>query len=156
MREGEAKPQPPRLCQSVGEVGRQREIVLQLVDVDGHDVPLLRRDLGAGQRQRPSHAHDQGTEQPGALPADDAFVQRHQHDPAFVEQVGKGELGTRLSQHTAQVLPEQELADLIQHRLDDQAALRVLEGVELFPEGAQRHPVFELAGDPAAKSVVGE
>ena len=31
VREGEAKPQPPRLCQSVGEVGGKREIVLQLV-----------------------------------------------------------------------------------------------------------------------------
>ena len=70
MRHGVGNAKTARLGERVAEAGGQGEVVLQLVNVDGHYVPLFRRNARAGQGEVPCQPHNQTAEQTCALRAD--------------------------------------------------------------------------------------
>ena len=59
------------LSQGFAEIGRQVQIVLQLVDVDHDRVAFGLRDLTASEDGLPQFGNDQGAEQPGRFRPDD-------------------------------------------------------------------------------------
>ena len=62
------------------------------------------------------------------------LVQRHQNDAPFEEQVCEGELRFGLPEHVAEAGAVGDLAELVQHRRDLRAPLRVPHFLKVIPE----------------------
>ena len=69
----EGQPQSSGLCQGIGEVGGQGQIVLQLVNIDSYNVPASPGAAWHGRAPASKSGRRSGAKEPRALAADNAF-----------------------------------------------------------------------------------
>ena len=95
MRERQPDAEPARLGQRVGHVGRQVDVVLELVGVDDDRMPPLSRDAGTSEDRLPELGDEQRAQERSCFRPDQPLGERDEHDLALREDLVDAEARAR-------------------------------------------------------------
>ena len=91
---------------------------MEFVDIDTDQMSPLRREVSAGERQRPSQTHNQAAKEFPRFTSHNPAVQGHQHNFPLGEQIHERELRVGLSEDIPKPRTERELSQFVEHRLN--------------------------------------
>ena len=154
--EGEPDPEPAGLGEGVAEIGRQCQVVLELVQVDADGVAPFGGDVGTAQGLGPHAGQHERGEQRRDLGAEGALGAVDQQDPAAGEHLTDRELWCALAEHGPELRAQQERAQLVQERGDRLVAGGVGPRLECGPERLEGDGVVDVGEAAAPEPRVGE